>query len=461
MRRNTSTTLSSVGLALAGMLSLAGCDLEVENLNNPGLDQLEDEPTPSKVASACTGLLIGTRAGTAAAIGYVSQLGILGRESYNFDAADPRNVGEMLAGQLSPASPYGGAFWGGPYTNIRLANITLAAAAQVPEFTEEEQSGISGYVHTIQALDLWRVITTRDDIGAVIDTDRPIDELGEIVPKDEVYAYIADLLDTAADELAGGGDAFPFPLTSGFAGFDTPATFATFNRALRARVAAYEEDYEGVDAALAESFINEEAASVGDLEVGTYHTFGTGTGDVTNGLINPNIYAHQSLVDDAQANGDAPDDRLARKVTQVAEEDAGGAQGLSSDLKFTMYSPTAPVPIIRNEELILLRAEAAWGQGDLAAAIADLNLIRTVSGGLAPLADDLSADEVEDEILYNRRYSLMFEGGHRWLDARRFGRIEDLPLDLPEHFRNVRYPVPQAECDGRPDEAACEIGSQD
>jgi starch-binding outer membrane protein, SusD/RagB family len=457
MRRNPSTTLSSVALALAGMLSLAGCDLEVANLNNPGLDELEDEPTPSKVASACTGLLIGTRAGTAAAIGYVSQLGILGRESYNFDAADPRNVGEMLAGQLSPASPYGGAFWGGPYTNIRLANITLAAAAQVPEFTPEEQTAIKGYIHTIQALDLWRVITTRDTIGAVIDTDRPIDELGEIVPKDEVYTYIADLLDTAADELAGGGDAFPFPLTSGFSGFDDPAGFLTFNRALRARVAAYQEDYAGIDEALAESFIDD----AGDLDVGPKHTFGTGTGDVTNGLINPNIYAHQSLVDDAQANGDVPDARLTAKVTQVDEENAGGAGGLSSDLKFTMYSPTAPVPIIRNEELILLRAEAAWGQGDLAAAIADLNIIRTVSGGLAPLADDLSADEVEEEILYNRRYSLMFEGGHRWLDARRFGRIEDIPLDLPEHFRNVRYPIPAAECDGRPGEAACEIGSQD
>lgn len=460
MRRST-RTLSSVTLALAGLLSVAGCDLDVPNLNNPGLDELEDEPTPSKVASACTGLLIGTRAGTAAAIGYVSQLGILGRESYNFDAADPRNVGEMLAGQLSPASPYGGAFWGGPYTNIRLANITLAAAEQVPEFDEAQQSAIKGYIHTIQSLDLWRVITTRDTIGAVIDTDNPIDELGEVVPRDEVYAYIAELLDTAAAELADGGDAFPFPLTSGFDGFDTPATFRTFNRALRARVAAYQEDYEAVDEALAESFIDDEVTSVAELEVGTYHTFSTGTGDATNGLINPNIYAHPSLVTDAQLNGETPDARLTRKVTDVGEDNAGGAQGLSSQLKFTMYSPTAPVPIIRNEELILLRAEAAWGQGDLDAAIADLNIIRTVSGGLEPLAAGLSADEVEDEILYNRRYSLMFEGGHRWLDARRFGRIEDLPLDLEGHFRNVRYPIPQAECDGRPGEAACEIGSQD
>ncbi len=459
MRRMTSTRSSSLAcLALAGLFGLVGCDLDVEDLNNPGLDELSENPTPSGVAAACTGLLIGNRAGTAASNGYVAQLGILGREAYNFDAADPRFVGELLGGPLNPGSPFGGAFWAGPYANIRVAEIILDAVDRVPEFAGEQASAIKGFVHTIKALDLLRVITTRDEIGAVVDTDQEGLTLGPIATKEQTLDAIAGLLDDAAAELADGGEAFPFPLSSGYAGFDTPATFLTFNRALRARVAAYQEDYATVLSALEDSFINDAPASVADLEVGVYHSYSTGSGDATNGLTNPNIFAHPSIEADKQDD----DQRVARKIVQVPEEEAGGALGLTSDLKFTMYtSPEAPVPIIRNEELILLRAEAEWAEGDLDLAADDLNIVRDVSGGLPPLAGSPSADEIEDEILYNRRYSLLFEGGHRWIDARRFGRIEDLPIDQDGLVINVRYPIPSQECDGRPGEPACAQGSME
>mgnify|MGYP001591223019 CR=1 FL=1 len=329
---------------------------------------------------------------------------------------------------------------------------------------DTQKAGIRGFTHTIMALDLLRVITTRDTIGAVIDADREIDDLGPIVSRDEVYAEMERLLDDAAADLTTAvgdsevGGEFPFSLSDGFSGFSVPGTFRTFNRALRARIAAYQEDYDGVLSALDESFID----PAEDLRLGVFHSFSTGSGDVQNGLTNVNIFAHPSLETDAQTNGDDLDARFTTKVVRVGDEDAGSALGLASDLKFTpLYpGPAAFVPIIRNEELLLRRAEANWGNGDLAAAIEDLNIIRTNSGGLEPYAGAVDAEEVEDEILYNRRYSLMFEGGHRWIDARRFGRIEDLPLDQPTHVYNVRYPLPTDECDGRPNEAACDIGSQ-
>jgi len=36
-----------------------------------------------------------------------------------------------------------------------------------------------------------------------------------------------------------------------------------------------------------------------------------------------------------------------------------------------------------------------------------------------------------DELLYNKLYSLMFEGAHRWIDARHYGRLGTLPIDRP------------------------------
>ena len=54
-----------------------------------------------------------------------------------------------------------------------------------------------------------------------------------------------------------------------------------------------------------------------------------------------------------------------------------------------------------------------------------------------------------DEILKQRFYSLLFEGGHRWLDARRHGRLEMLPRDKPEHKIHARFPIPQDEVNAR------------
>ncbi|HEY6039660.1 MAG TPA: RagB/SusD family nutrient uptake outer membrane protein [Kofleriaceae bacterium] len=441
-------------ITILACATLGACDLDVPDLNNPSLDDLQSHPTAPLVESACTGLLIGNRADIALEIGYVVQLGILGREAYNFDQADPRYITELLQSPLSAGSPFGGAFWLFPYANIRAGNLVLDAVDRVPEFADTDKAAIKGFAKTIMALDLLKVIVTHDTNGAVIDTDKPVDQLGAIVDKDAVYAKITSLLDDATTDLDGAGKAFPFALSSGFTGFDTPKTFRKFNRAIRARVAAYKKDYATVLTALGESFLDD--TPMGKLDDGVYYSFSTKSGDLTNGLTNKNIYAHPSLVTDAEMNGSTPDLRLTAKVTMVTT--AGAAQSLSSNYKFTMYpDPGSPVPLIRNEELILLEAEAKFFTGDVAGAVTALNVVRVTSGGLAPITGTPDATTFTDELLYERRYSLLFEGGHRWIDLRRFMR--DLPLDMPSHVRNVRYPFPQAECNARPNEPKCMLGS--
>ena len=63
-----------------------------------------------------------------------------------------------------------------------------------------------------------------------------------------------------------------------------------------------------------------------------------------------------------------------------------------------------------------------------------------------------------DEVLRQRRYSLMFEGGHRWIDLRRLNRLNDLPLDRSNHLRNSAFPIPEAECLAR-GQQTCAAGS--
>ncbi|MEZ4361820.1 MAG: RagB/SusD family nutrient uptake outer membrane protein [Kofleriaceae bacterium] len=446
------------GLTTVAALHLAACDFDIPDLNNPGLAELESSPTRPLVTVACTGLLDGHRAGLASANGYIVQLGILGREAYNFDPADPRFIGELLTAQLQKGSPFGGNFWAGPYANIRLANLVVSAADKVPTYTAMERSAIKGFARTMIASDLLRVINTHDTNGAVIDTDKPLGQpLGAIVGKDAVFAKIVELLDQAKTDLGAAGDEFPFPLTTGFAGFDDPAGFLQYNRALRARVALYVDQPADALTALGESFLNAAPASLDELNAGPVLNYSPASGDTANALTNRNIFAHPSLVTAAQT-GDA---RVTRKLVMVA---VGSSSGLMSDRKF-LFDGAPPtrstsIPLIRNEELILIRAEAEAKLGMKTEAIADLNTIRDKSAQLAALANDIPDAQVTDEILYNRRYSLMFEGGHSWIDARRFGRITSLPKDLPDHVYNVRYPIPQAECDGRPNEPACNLGSQ-
>jgi len=441
---------------------VAACDLDVGDLNNPSIDDLEKNPTVASVTAASTGLLIGNRRNVAAANGYISELGILGRESYNFDTADPRFIGELLQGKLNPGSPFGGNFWTGPYANIKLANTIQRVVDNVAEFSAEERSSIKGFSKTIEALDLLEVLNAHDTNGGVIDTDRPLDgALGAVVGKPQLIAEIARLLDEAAADLAAGGEKFPFALSNGYEGFDTPVvpappsmvptSFLQFNRAVRARVAVYAKDYPAAITALGMSFVDEMPMTQADLDLGVFHSFSTGSGDAVNNLINPNIYAHPSVRADAMAG----DLRLARKVG-VAKK-AGSGQGLTSVDAFSVYvGPAARVPIIRNEELLLLLAEARFFTNDVPGAYMALNAVRTTSGGLAALTAQPDMAMFVDQLLYERRYSLLFEG-HRWIDLRRF--MKPLPLDMPDHEQNVRYPLPLSECNARPGDPACMLGS--
>lgn len=441
-------SVTRVIAAVAVLFFASACkDLVVPDFNNTSLDDLTNNPTPTKITQASQGLLVGTRTGICEQNGYVSLLGILGRESYNFDPADPRFITEMLIGPLDGGSPaFGGNLFAAPYRNIRNANILLGAVDKVIGLSASQKSAVQGFAKTIQALDYLNVINTRDDLGAPIDVNiGPTAAPAPIVAKAAVFTQIAMLLDDGLTALNAGGTAFPFVLSPGFANFATPAEFTKFNRALKARVEAYRGNYATVLTALNGSFLDTTAP----LSLGAYQSYSTGSGDTQNALFDPAgraILAHPSIVTDAERKPDATlDARALAKVTQLPAPRT--VQGVTTNLVFSIYnSNTAPIPIVRNEELILLRAEARYFTNNFTGALNDINFIRTTSGGLAPRGPFLNQNDFVTELLRQRRYSLLFEGGHRWIDARRFGLLSTLPKALPSHTVPSRFPFPEAEC---------------
>lgn len=437
---------------LAALAMLASCgDLDVTDLNNPALDNLRDNPTRAGVIDATQGLMIGSRGGMSGQTGYVAHLGVLGRESWTVDNADPRYKDEILAGLLDAGNgAFGGSGWSNRYRNLRNASVVLDAVDAVDGFSEAEKEGIRGFAKTIQALDLLLVVNMRDTNGAVIDVDREVnEELAPFVGKTEALTRVVALLDEANTHLSAAGGSFAFRLSSGYSGFDTPATFARFNRALAARVAVYRGQYAAANTALGQSFLD----PAGDMDLGVYHAYGTASGDATNGLYEasaPTMVPLPAIRTEAEHKADGTlDDRVLRKTAPLSPAFNGG-EGLISDWQFSIYDGLdAPLPIIRNEELLLLRAESRWFTGDKAGATADLNLVRQRSGGLAPIAQPASDADFVTALLHERRFSLLFEGGHRWIDHRRFDRLDQLPLARATDRVPTAFPIPREECVAR------------
>ena len=117
----------------------------------------------------------------------------------------------------------------------------------------------------------------------------------------------------------------------------------------------------------------------------------------------------------------------ARYTAKITTTTTSSDQGVSSNLGFIVFpTNTSPVPIIRNEELILLRAQANHGLGNLAAASRDVNFVRVRSGNLAAKTH-ATLDDLLTDLLYNKRYSGLYETGMRWVDMRFYNRLDQLP----------------------------------
>jgi hypothetical protein len=449
------------GLAVAAAASsLAACNhdsLLQPNYNAPTVEGLATDPAGLQLAA--TGILATERANYA---GYIRDVSIFGREGYYYFPTDNRYVTDYLigagGGALSSTGFASGNFFGF-FRNMRNA-VNLVSAADKSSLSAQQKSAVKGLAKTFRALDLYYEITLRDTLGLPTEIrPNPADQ-APYQSRDSVYKAIEGFLDDAkADLTAAGTASFPFALHSGFSGFDAPATFLRVNQAIAARVYAVHGSigcgaacYNKALTAVAGSFVTAPgaAASVSDLNRGVYTVYSSAAGDALNVLnfqTDVNQLAHASAVKDAQlqTDGVTPDAREQRKIGTLAQpRNAPGGKGIPANYFFTIYPALdSPTPIIRNEELILIRAEANLQTNNAAAALVDLNNLRAVSGSLPPI----TVASI-DNLIYERRMSLLFEG-FRWIDARRFGRLNTLPLDLPTHFVARVVPIPKAECDAR------------
>ncbi|MDC6350389.1 RagB/SusD family nutrient uptake outer membrane protein [Zeaxanthinibacter sp. PT1] len=364
--------------------------------------------------------------------------GTMARELYLFDA-DPRNTGDLLGKNgsgLDNNSFYTTAPWDGRYTCYKNANILLEALENTESVTEAEKAGYRGFAKTIQAYELIQVLKSYG--RARIDVSDP-DNLGPILDFGPAMDQVRALIDEAQGDLNSAGAEFNFPL-AGFDGFNTPATFAEFNRAVAALAAVYDGDSGAALTALSNSYLDLN----GDLNVGPKHVFSLASGDATNGLFKiqdnngDQIIVHPSWIADAEAGDTRVDEKTSLRANPTTQD------GLGGDYQTALYeSNVSPIDIIRNEELILLYAEASIGAGNLGDAETALNIIRA-SAGLGAYAGPVTADGLTSEMLQQRRYSLWAEN-HRMFDLRRYNLSSTLPTDRTGDLIFNVFPIPLSE----------------
>ncbi len=426
--------LNSLLIISASTLFIS-CQKDYGNLNSPTVESFLANSSASSLNNLVTGSESGMRTNMAL---YLDDVGTIGRENYRFSASEPRYVTDLLGADnatLSNSNFYITNTWASRYRVVKNCNTLIQAATNSTLITAEQRAGYIGFAQTIKAYQLLLCLNQTDSNGIRIDVSNPA-ALGPIVGLNPSLDAIQALLDSGKTALSAG--TVIFPLSSGFSGFSDAPGLIQFNRALSARVQVYRQDWTDALTALNQSFFS----LAGDFNLGVFSVFGTGSGDQLNPAYIPQKQtgevrvANPSYAQDILPN----DDRISKATLRPV----ASLNNLSSDRDVWVYtSSTAPMPIVRNEELILIYAEANIQTNNFTEAVKALNVIRE-KHGLADYSGALTNPALINEMLYERRYSLFMEG-HRWIDVRRYNMLNTLPLDRPGDNVWSLFPLPVSE----------------
>jgi len=425
-------------LAIILILTWTSCKVDVINdPNNPGAGTISENASLSELQNLVDGIESGMRDNLGT---YYDGVGVIGREFYRYSTSDPRFTSDLLGkgnATLDNNTFYTTNPFASRYRVIKNTNILIKAFQNTrATITDAQRKAGIAYALTMQSYELLMVFNEQYGNGVRVDVSDP-NKLGPFLSQAGSLDAIQDSLEKANVDLKGNSVTLPFT-TSLYS--NVASDFSKLNRAFAARVAIYRQDWALANTALSESFFN----MSGDLNAGSWHLFSTAGGDQLNPQyfpLNANGEARvvePSFITDA-ATGDRRVTAKTNKRTATAFQD-----GLQSDYDFWVYQTNvAPIPLIRNEELILIYAETQAQLGNAANAKTAVNVIRTAAG-LSGYSGATDLNSLIDEILVQRRYSLFGEG-HRWIDIRRYNKLAQLPLARPNDHVWTQFPRPATE----------------
>jgi hypothetical protein len=457
-------------LTLSATLVLASACIDstiVSPENQATVDALSGALTRGGVQTLALGVLAADRAFVRGDATYYQLSAIYARDVYRVEATESRYVTETLTGAADPGSFAGSGGWTNGFVATRAATSLLTALPTVDatQLSAAERNITVGLVQTIKALDYYRLLELRDSLGVSIQT-ADANAVTPISCKATVLTYVVALLDSANTALtaAGASAKLPFTPPTGFTAFgrsyQSADNLIKLNRGLRGKVSVYRglQRPTPVAGAFTDAIANLTQALGGaapgavpssTFANGAYVTFVAGG---TENSANPIPLASVGVNPKAPAALQAGDTRASKFVPRTALS----GNGVSTTVTYVgattsnTANQTKPLAILRDEEVVLLRAQAYFEAGQFANGAADLNSVRT-SYGLAAIAVPTDLATARAALLYEKRYSLFFEGPQRLVDLRAYGQLKagiTTPEGPTDPF-NTAFPIPKAEGDAR------------
>jgi starch-binding outer membrane protein, SusD/RagB family len=348
-------------------------------------------------------------------------------------------------------------FWNKLYNCIYQANAALEGLSSSKGVTSPVKEQLIGEVQFIRAFCFFYLVNVYGDVPLVLKSDYNTNKLISRSPQNLVYDQIVeDLIE--AEKLLSENYLNPDGSTSTFRVRPNKMTAS----ALLSRVYLYQQKWDSaeiyaskvivssqyhMESDLNNVFLKNSTEAIWQLEPANTG-FNAPDADFVIGYLyygGPSAYTPFLINGNVVNSFDSLDLRKANWTVNLGDY----YFPYKYKLYYTGQPPEEYPTVLRLAEQYLIRAEAKTHLSDLVGATADLNVIRNRAGLQNTTAS--TEEALTDAIAKERRLELFAEYGHRWLDLKRTGQVDEIMSEASAlkggtwESTDQLYPIPLRE----------------
>jgi hypothetical protein len=361
---------------------------------------------------------------------------------------------EFEQNEISPNNANNLYIWSSAYNIIYLANSFHEGLEESETLSDQFKSPLKGEARFIRAFTYFYLVNLYGDIPLILSTNYTDNQLATRVPKEEIYDQIIADLQASIEVLPQGYEDGERTRANKFAAMSLLSRVHLYlenwaeAEELSSQVISQSTTYE-ILMDLDEIFLANSKEAIWQISPIGQGGIVTHTNDGSLFIINPfaSYFARAKLNENLVSIFDEEDIRLLNWIGYNESRNAffSSKYKIDNSVEFPIKEYSM---VLRLAEQYLIRAEARAQLGNISNAIEDLKIIRNRAGIdlITEIDPGITKEELLDEIIEERRKELFTEWGHRWLDLKRTGRIQEVLGDNPFwEDTDVLYPIPAAE----------------
>lgn len=337
-------------------------------------------------------------------------------------------------------------WWNFSYSQIYGANAIISGVAASTALTQDDKDQLTGEAKFVRGMLHFYLLQLYGAVPFVTSTDYKVNIKLPRMPEEEVYQKIIADLESASTLLK-----------VDYENTERVRPNSSVAKALLARVYLYKGSYaEASNSASAvlnktdlyalpddlnSVFLKESSSTIWQFSPRTT-TRNTEEGQTF--IFNAAPPSNAGLTSLLISSFEAGDQRLIKWIRSKSN----GESVYYHPFKYKKLASSSPQVeysiVLRLQEMYLIRAEARAQQGELTGAKEDLNVIRNAAGLENTTA--VSKTDILTAVLQERRVEFFTEYGHRFMDLKRAGKLDDFLSYKPSWQSTDRLlPIPQKE----------------